>query len=333
MPTAPLVSVVIPGKDAAPWIGQTLATVLAQTYDVERLEVLVIDDGSTDQTSAVASTLLAPSGRRFQILRNETPAGPGAARNRAWRASAGNWIQFLDADDLLEPSKIAQQAAAVASFDDSVAVAFSPWGRLSATGDNAWERTETIQPFIGDDALRDLLLGGNFLATGSLLFRRTWLERVGGYNPDYTLVEDIDLLMRIVIAGGRLQDVPTPAATFWYRQLPRSLSRENTGAFVRACLRNLKKAETHWRTSGALTVERAEFLADEYFRLGRFFAEHDRRQFAALVDDIYALDPGFVPPWPSSLRNVSRVVGYRRAEHLAIRYRRLKRLLQPAQAS
>lgn len=333
MPSPPLVSVIVPAKDAALWIGETLDSILTQTYHPDRLEIVVVDDGSTDATRALAHDRLSASGRRHQVLTNDSPLGPSAARNRGWRASAGEWVQFLDADDLLEPTKIESQSAKADAADTSLAALFSPWGYLELASKDEWKRSAPVDPQISDDPLRELLTAGNFVATGSLLFRRSWLERVGGYVESYRLVEDLDLLMRLVIVGGRLERVPSTAPTFWYRQRTTSLSRENTHAFVSACLRNLKHAESHWRADLELTSVRAEFLADEYFRLARFFAEHDVAQFEALVRDIDRLRPRFIPPRPASLRRVSQLMGYRRAERFAIHYRKLKRLLQQAPAS
>jgi glycosyltransferase involved in cell wall biosynthesis len=328
----PVVSVVVPARNAATWIGETLESVLAQTCDPDLLEIIVVDDGSTDATGSVVRDCLQRSGRRYEILVHELPQGPSAARNRGWRAAAGDWIQFLDADDLIEPAKIEQQRAFVMhETAPSLAAVFSAWGYLSDDGNGGWQRSGAVQPRIGDDPIRELLIAGNFVATGSLLFRRVWLERVGGYNESYSLVEDLELLMRIVMDGGRIAEVPAAAPTFWYRQVPKSLSRVNTDAFVRACLRNLKHAETHWRGSRDLTPARAAFLADEYFRLARYFAEHDQPLFDDLLTDIYELQPAFVPPRPASLRRAAQLVGYKRAEQIAIQYRKLKRLLQPGQ--
>jgi len=105
----PLVSVVVPAFDAAAWIDATLASVVAQTYPRNALEVIVVDDGSTDATGDVAARRLHAGGGQHQVIRREIPGGPGAARNDGWRRATGEWVQFLDADDLIAPEKIAVQ--------------------------------------------------------------------------------------------------------------------------------------------------------------------------------------------------------------------------------
>jgi glycosyltransferase involved in cell wall biosynthesis len=325
----PLVSVVIPALNARPWIEETLQSVIGQTHPKASLEVVVIDDGSTDATAKLAADVLARSGLRHVVLRNDSSAGPSAARNRGWRSSNGGWIQFLDADDLLEPTKIERQARQAATATAETAALFSPWGHLTSSGGGDWNCGGIVAPKVSVDPLREVLHGANFIATGSLLFARSWIERVEGYNESYRLVEDIDLLMRLIMSGATLCEAPSERPLFWYRGHAASLSRENHGAFVHACLRNLRAAEAYWRETLGLTRIRAEFLAESYFFLARFFAEHDPAQFESLLDAIYTLNPDFVPIRPLALKRASQIVGYRRAEQLAIRYRRVKRLFRP----
>src|ERR1700748_2090499 len=99
----PLVSVCIPAYNAEKYIGQTITSVLEQSYAY--LEIIVVDDGSIDHTFPVAK---AYENGRVLVLRQENK-GAGAARNTALAAAKGDYIQFLDADDLLSPDKIARQ--------------------------------------------------------------------------------------------------------------------------------------------------------------------------------------------------------------------------------
>jgi glycosyltransferase involved in cell wall biosynthesis len=320
------VSVVIPACNAAAWIGESIGSVLAQSYPRALLEVVVVDDGSTDSTGTLAAAALHEAGFPAIVLRNGTPLGPSAARNRGWRAARGTWIQFLDADDLLAPDKIERQAAEVARAPDALAAVFSRWAFLIATSDGASPDDTVTDPAIGDDALVDLLRADNFMATGSQLFSRLWLERVNGYVESYRLIEDVDLLMRLVIAGGILTRVHSDAPLFWYRRRAGSASTVDRRAFVDAQIRNARTAEAHWRAAHALTAARASVLAELYFDAARFLAEHDPPAFDEIVSHIQTLEPGFMPPRPQGLRWLTQLVGYRRAERAAVGYRRLKRL-------
>src|SRR5271157_5929055 len=101
-----LVSVVIPAHNAEDWIVETIQSVLAQTY--RDLEIILVDDGSIDGTAEVADAMLQTGRFPYRILRRSNE-GVSAARNHGWKAARGSWIQFLDADDLLDSKKIELQ--------------------------------------------------------------------------------------------------------------------------------------------------------------------------------------------------------------------------------
>ena len=322
---SPRVTVVIPALNASRWIGEALASVIAQTYPTDGLEVVVVDDGSDDDTSEVSRRALESSRIRHAVLRNAKALGPSAARNRGYRHGTGNWIQFLDADDRLAPSKIADQMSVLDGAAAPVAGAFSRWARIYDDGTRWVEELPGFQPAIGADPLLDLLAADNFLQLGCLLLSRHWLERVGGFDESRHLIEDVELLLRIVIAGGTLRSVASPVPLSFYRMRDDSLSRSSDRQFVDGCVKNGQLVEEHCRHREDLTPDRAEKLADLYFFAARYYAEHDRQAFDAIVRDIYHLSPGFVPKEPRSLRLLSELLGYRAAEWLAVRRRQFKR--------
>src|SRR5262245_36865871 len=119
----PLVSVLIPCHNAQKYIGQTLESVFRQTWP--NIEVIVVDDGSED-----ASVREIERFTRLRLIKREN-LGAGAARNKAYGASSGGFVQFLDADDLIEPEKIQRQMVRLAGHPRSVASA--EWGRFYET--------------------------------------------------------------------------------------------------------------------------------------------------------------------------------------------------------
>jgi len=326
--TLPLVTVVVPACNAEPWIGDSLGSVVAQSYPKESMEIVVVDDGSTDRTIAIANELLEESGVAHTILSNPAPLGPSAARNRGWRSGRGQWIQFLDADDRLAPSKVALQARVASQAPLQVAALHSHWARLVLRDGDWIEATPHAPADTGDDPLADLLRPDNFMQLGCLLFSRKWLERVHGFNESIRLIEDVDLLLRLAMSGAALQRVPTPQPMSWYRQHPGSLSKSDDQGFVEGCLRNARLVERYWRDGGNLRPARASALAGVYFMGARFFSGRDPEVFNALVRDIYKLDPNFVPKAPRTLRILTRLFGYPRAERCAVQYRRLKRSIR-----
>lgn len=327
----PAITVVVPALNAAEWIGATLESVFAQTYPKNRLEIVVVDDASTDGTAAEADRLLAPSGIAHSVLRSAFSQGPSAARNRGWRHGRGEWIQFLDADDLLASSKIDVQARAASTVALDVAAVFSPWARL-VLDHGAWvQQFPWTEPHVGADPLLDVLRTENFMQLGCLLFSRTWVERVSGFEESYRLIEDVDFLMRLVIAGGALYRASSGEPLSWYRQRAGSLSRSGEQAFIDGCIRNARMADRFWRERHELTAERASLIADVYFMGTRYYAGRDNNHFLALTRDIYRLKPGFIPRYPPSLRLLARILGYTLAERCAVQYRRVKRTLREPQ--
>jgi glycosyltransferase involved in cell wall biosynthesis len=327
---SPAVTVVVPALNAIRWIRPALESVFAQTYPHDRLDLVVVDDGSTDGTADKAAELLAAGNLSGVVLRNDSCRGPSAARNQGWQHGRGTWIQFLDADDVLAPDKLRLQVAAAIGSRPQAAAAFSRWGRLQFAGGRWVEEPGVREPRIGSDALLDLIRTENFIQLGSVVFSRDWLERVGGFDESRQFIEDIDLLMRIAIAGGRLLAVPSDAPVSWYRLRPDSLSRSSDGRFLEGCLRNARLAEQQWTAAGRpLTDEQASVLAEIYFFAARYYAEWDPSAFLAVEREIRRLKPGFLPVRPRGLRLLSRAVGYASAERLAVRWRRIKRLVRP----
>ncbi len=118
----PLVSILIPAYNAGPWIADTIKSALAQTWP--RKEIIVVDDGSTDNTLSVARQF---SSEGVTVVTQENQ-GAAAARNHAFSLAQGDYIQWLDADDLLSPDKIARQMEAAEKCGDKRALFSSGWG-------------------------------------------------------------------------------------------------------------------------------------------------------------------------------------------------------------
>jgi glycosyltransferase involved in cell wall biosynthesis len=324
----PAVTVVVPAFNAERWIAESLSSVIAQSYPKPSLEIVVVDDASTDRTIDVAADILDRSGIAHRIIRHASPSGPSAARNAGWRVSRGQWVQFLDADDQLAPSKIELQARAAVAASSDIAALHSPWARLIQR-EGRWIEATVIQPRTGEDPLLDLLRADNFLQLGCLLFSRGWLERVNGFDESLWFIEDVDLLLRLVMNGAAFQAVSSQQALSWYRQHSGSLSRSDDTRFIEGCVRNARLAERYWRDRSQLTAERASVLASIYFMGARFFSGRDSHRFDALVDDVYRLEPNFLPKEPRTLRILTRLFGYPRAERYAVHYRRLKQSIRP----
>ena len=102
-PMKPLVSVIIPTYNSSLWLHETLQSILRQSYPRERIELIVVDDASQDDTVAVAGSFLRQHGLDGDVIASKQNVGVGASRNIAWKQAKGDWIQFVDHDDVLAP--------------------------------------------------------------------------------------------------------------------------------------------------------------------------------------------------------------------------------------
>lgn len=217
-----LVSVVVAAYNAQATLSQTLASVLAQSY--ERLELIVVDDGSTDATAAIVEALAALDGR-VRLVR-QSNAGVAAARNQGLRLARGEFIAPLDADDLWAPSKLARMVARLQEAGPDAGFAYCWWVVVDAEGcvlDRSphWREEGSV--------LRQLA-EVNFVGCASIpVFRRSALLRGGpglGYDArlrdlDAQGCEDWDLLLRVAQVR---QVVCVPEVLVAYRRHGGSMS-------------------------------------------------------------------------------------------------------------
>lgn len=190
------ISVVIPAFNAAAFISAALDSVAAQS--LAPIEAIVVDDGSSDRTAEIAGSHPLAG---LSIVQ-QSNAGASAARNAGLTGARGDWIAFLDADDLWLPEKLAIQAR-LAGQRPEVDI----W--LGATEGVALEQLPpTPGAFLASFAARP------FLQLGAMLIRRTMFERVGLFDHALTYGEDLDWIMRALELGGVMQAHPDPVVQY-----------------------------------------------------------------------------------------------------------------------
>ncbi|MBX0322119.1 glycosyltransferase [Halomicroarcula sp. F13] len=207
-------SVVIPAYERGHMVGRAVDTALAQT--VEDLEVVVVDDGSTDDTRAVVEGYDDP---RVRYLAHETNRGVSAARNTGVEAARGEYVAFLDSDDEWLPRKLERQLAAidargegwVGAYCDVATAGVSLLGRLAAAVSDRLFRAAAPREG-GRELAASLLAMQVFMGPGStLVVERSVLEATGGFDEGLSAYEDWDLVLR-VLAVGKLAYVDEPLA-------------------------------------------------------------------------------------------------------------------------
>jgi len=197
MGSDPLVTVVIPTWNRALYLPEAVNSALQQRAPWE-IEVIIVDDGSDDETESLAREIQA-SDRRARYLRQER-RGPSAARNLGLAKARGAFVQFLDSDDLLLPSKLLKQVALLQATPRAVAAtcAVGLFKGDSFTG----SMTEVVEAEVGspDGLIARFLRGQGFLSLAPL-YRTEACRRVGGWNEVLWNFEDWDFNIRIALLG------------------------------------------------------------------------------------------------------------------------------------
>jgi GT2 family glycosyltransferase len=204
----PRVSVIVPARDAGATLGETLASLRAQT--LADLEAIVVDDASADGTRALAEAASAED-PRVRLLALPANLGTAAARNAGLREARGRWVLFLDADDWLEPDHLATLMAA-AEADPGAVGAFGGYRHATADG----RLGGVVRPRLEGDLFRVAARRCPF-AIHACLVRREAALALGGFDPDLGPVEDWDFWQRLGRAGGRLVRVETATAVYRLR--------------------------------------------------------------------------------------------------------------------
>jgi glycosyltransferase involved in cell wall biosynthesis len=327
-----LVSTIIPAYNAEKFITRAIDTVIAQTYP--NIEIIVVDEGSEDETVALTQQKLRRDFKgQWQVIEFGNNRGVSAARNAALRAANGSWIQSLDADDFLAPTKFEKQMVVCVKAPSDVAAVCSPWRQVFADG----QKIEWAGPLRTIDAL-DKPPIMNLVADcashhGAFLIRHSTLEKIGGFDESLRIHEDAEMLVRLAAQGGRFE--------FVYSSEPLYLSRAHRdrplvgGPGARYRLENvatdwidavLKAAGKRPLSALQMSVQDLSLLQNECAAYARHLYPNHRDVFQVYMTKVRILFPKFNPTHPWFL--LSRCVGYENAEAVAQLVRRLKKLFQ-----
>lgn len=209
----PLVSIVIPCYNAARWVAQTLESALSQSW--RHTEIIFVNDGSRDHSLDIARDY---AHRHKLTILDRPNAGAAAARNAGLRASRGDFIQFLDADDLLHPHKIARQLqCATQPSTPANAVFNGRWARF--VGDISASHFRDDNPLFADLAPREFFL--RYAGHDCMMHPAAWLlpravcEAAGPWDEHLSLNDDGEYFARIVAASSQV--LYCPDALSYYR--------------------------------------------------------------------------------------------------------------------
>jgi glycosyltransferase involved in cell wall biosynthesis len=206
----PLVSILIPAYNSEQWIGDTLRSAIAQTW--EHKEIIVVDDGSTDRTLEIARQF-EPKG--VQVF-TQTNRGAAATRNAAFRLSQGDYIQWLDADDLLSPDKVASQMSVAEQLGSKRTLISCGWGKFLYR----YRRAKFVPTALWCDlSITEWLvrkMGGNLhMQTATWLVSRELTEAAGPWDTRLLGDDDGEYFCRVLLKSDGVLFVPD--AKVYYR--------------------------------------------------------------------------------------------------------------------
>jgi glycosyltransferase involved in cell wall biosynthesis len=206
----PLVSILIPAYNSEEWIASTLQSAIAQTWP--RKEIIVVDDGSNDRTAEVAHRF---SSNEVTVVTKEN-GGAAAARNHALGLSQGDYIQWLDADDLLAPDKIEKQLAALRGVENKKILLSSPWAYFSYRTNRArFIPTSLYQDLSPVEWLLRKMTENLHMQTGTWLTSRELADVAGPWDTRLISDDDGEYYCRVLLASKGTLFVPD--AKVFYR--------------------------------------------------------------------------------------------------------------------
>jgi len=234
-----MVTVVITCYDHGRFLRDAVRSVWRQTFT--DLEVIVVDDGSTDDTPAVAADL-----SEIQYIR-QGHSGLSVARNTGWRASRGRYVSFLDADDRLLPDALRLGVACAAAHPDAAFVS----GHYVVIDGSGLRLPGRPRPCVTSDHYQALLRSNYIGMHATVLYRHETLERYGGFDPSLPAAEDYDIYLRV---ARQAPVVCHPGLVAEYRWHGANMSLDS-GLMLKATLRVLCRQRAHAR--GHDRLERA----------------------------------------------------------------------------
>lgn len=310
----PLVSVCIPCHNAAPYIGKAIESILAQSWPL--IEVIVVDDGSSDASGAILDSYASP---RLLVIHQEN-RGQCSAANRALEVAQGDLIKFFDADDILASMSIEAQVYRLKGNTDAVASA--QWGRFYRNDLSTFKLTQ--QSVWRDLSSHDWLTEAwayaqPMMQCGLWLIPRPILEQCGGWDESLSLINDFEFFSRVLCNASEV--LFTPEATLYYRSgISGSLSGQKSRKAVESAFHSLLKGTGHLlkrRSDPESRLSCANMLQNFIYT---YYPDHpDLRQ--AIELRVQELGGSTLEPvGPPRFQQMRRLIGWRAA-------RRVQRIL------
>lgn len=310
MPTTGLISVIIPCFNARAYIAATLESVFAQ--EGVNLEVVLVDDGSEDQSA----DLVRERFPRVNVHRTANQ-GPSRAREFGVQQSNGEFIQYLDADDLLAPAKLRTQLAAL--HRSGAEVAYGDWIKFRQLPDGARAVAERMVRQLGPSPEIDLFTGF-WCPPAAYLLRRTVVDRLS-WHANLPVIQDARYMLDCALQKAEFVYCPGIMAEYRVHEAG-SVSTRSRRAFLDDCLRNALEVKDWWIARGELTLDRRRAVTEVLDMVANGSVGFDSDLFERACAAMKTTRHGHQPAWPMKKKTAVSLFGYRFAIASAHRLRR-----------
>ena len=306
-----LVSVIIPSHNQEAFLPASLESIADQDY--RPIEVIIVDDGSTDGTRKIM--------KYFEGIRKEgittkcfyqSQHGAQQARNEGCKLARGEFIQFLDGDDVLCPGKLSEQVIVLKTHND-IDVVYGDGQYLVDSGET--QRKGRIISIGPSPDIVESLLFGLWVPSFSYLSRRSAIQRCGPWDNTFMVSQDFEYFLRLAIRGCRFSY--RDGITGFYRKHSfASVSEQSPSILGRTRQRILVQAEKWLRQQGEFKEQRVHAAVENYRRIARQAYPTDKECFGKSLDEVIRLCPQYLPPKPRA-RLIASIIGFRNYETLA----------------
>ncbi len=266
------VSVIIPAYNADRFVKEAVASALAQTY--KKIEVIVIDDGSTDNTRAILQPYLETDKIKYIHQSNK---GLAAARNTGIKNSSGEYIALLDADDIFLPLKIEKQI----DYFEKHPECDICYCDLYHFWDDEPEKLFKLnyRYYSGDEVLPNLLKK-DFIAPLTMVIRKSVFEKFGGFDENFRRSEDLEFLFRVLSAGVKICFLNDILAKLRLRRTDNLQSFQSQPEVKRTVLATLERLESRLSQEEIKKLQMEKYLTIQRLKIGLAYLENGNKKEA-----------------------------------------------------
>ena len=294
------VSVIVPVFNGQKYIDQTIESLIFQNINL--IDIIIINDGSTD----INYDYLKLRYPKIGILRTKN-RGVSAARNLGFQESRGKYIVFLDSDDLLLPDKIQRQL--IIAKETGADVVYGNWQKLIQDHNGNWIKGPKIERELGKDPDIDFFTHF-WCPTGAYLFKRSIVEKVGGFRLDLPVIQDARFALDCALAGAKF--VHDPEIFCLYRvHKTGSVSTRNQLKFDLDCLLNSEQVAEIYKKRGLFEGERKKAVGWSGDYLAKQFGNKYITAYERAVKLFINASPEANSVLSTKMRILSYIFGYK----------------------